>query len=370
MPDAIPFGGLDRQHAGLRDELRAAFDRVVSSSGFILGAEVEAFEEEFASVCGGGQAVGVASGTSALELLFAAAGIGPGDEVIVPAHTFIASALAVLHVGATPVLADVYEDTGLLDPGAAANAVSGRTKAILAVHLYGQCCDMDALGALASEQGLRLFEDAAQAHGATYRGRAAGTLGDAAAFSFYPSKNLGALGDAGAVLTGDAQIAGGVRALRDLGQREKGEHVLVGRNERLDGLQAALLRAKLPHLERWNRERRRHAATYREALDGVVALLAERDESPCIFHLFPIRFHDRDGLAARLREQGIQTGVHYSPALPGQPALEGRIRLADDAEHARRWAAEELSLPMFAELSEEEVGRTVAACLDAVTGLR
>jgi dTDP-4-amino-4,6-dideoxygalactose transaminase len=354
----------------MRAELRAAFERVVSSSDFILGAEVEAFEREFAAACGDVQAVGVASGTTALELLLMAADIGPGDEVVVPAHTFIASAFAVLHVGATPVLADVDADTGLLDPDAAANAVTERTKAILAVHLYGQCCDMDPLRALASKHGTRLFEDAAQAHGATYRGQNAGTLGDGAAFSFYPSKNLGALGDAGAVLTPDSELADRIRALRDLGQRGKGEHVVLGRNERLDSLQAALLRAKLPHLQRWNMERRRHAATYRDALDGTVTLLGEREESPCIFHVFPIRVDDREGLAGLLRQQGIQTGVHYSLALPEQPALDGRARLADDAEHARRWAAEELSLPMFAELADDEVRRTVAACLDAVTALR
>jgi dTDP-3-amino-3,4,6-trideoxy-alpha-D-glucose transaminase len=370
MRDPIPFVALDRQHAELREELRGAFERVVASNGFILGAEVEAFEREFAAACGAAHAVGVASGTAALELLLLAAGIGPGDEVVVPAHTFIASALAVLHVGATPVLADVDEHTALLDPSAAEAAVTQRTTAILAVHLYGQCCDMEALGAVAARHGIRLLEDAAQAHGAAHRGRLAGTLGDGAAFSFYPSKNLGALGDGGAVVTHDEEVASAVRTLRDLGQRGKGNHVVVGRNERLDGLQAALLRAKLPHLQRWNEERRRHAAAYRELLGGTVDFLGEREETPCTFHVFPIRSRGRDALAERLREQRIQTGVHYSPALAEQPALQGRIRVADDAEHARRWAAEELSLPMFAELSDEEVRRVATACLSAAAALR
>ncbi len=242
----VPFVGLARQHAALGEQLRAAFERVLCADGFILGGEVEAFEREFAGYCQASECVGVASGTAALALVLIAAGIGPGDEVLVPGHTFIASALAVLHAGATPVFCDVQRDTGLIDPDSAAALVGPRTAAVIAVHLYGQVCDMDSINALAARHGLFVLEDAAQAHGATCDGRRAGSLGNAAAFSFYPSKNLGALGDGGAVCTGDAQLAARVRELRHLGQRGKGEHVVVGYNERLDGLQAAFLRVKLP----------------------------------------------------------------------------------------------------------------------------
>jgi dTDP-3-amino-3,4,6-trideoxy-alpha-D-glucose transaminase len=234
----VPFVGLGRQHAVLADELKAAFERVVDTDAFILGGEVEAFEREFAGYCRAPECVGVASGTAALALALIAAGIGPGDEVVVPGHTFIASALGVLHAGATPVFCDVQRDTGLMDPESAEVVVGPRTAAIVPVHLYGQVCEMERINALARRHGLFVLEDAAQAHGATCEGRRAGSLGDAAAFSFYPSKNLGALGDGGAVCTADAQLAARVRELRDLGQRDKGDHVLVGYNERLDGLAA------------------------------------------------------------------------------------------------------------------------------------
>src|SRR4051812_33635875 len=214
----VPFVDLTRQHAPIEEELRAAFDRVVATNGFILGEEVAAFEADFAEYCDAAHCVGVASGTAALTLMMLASGIGPGDEVVVPAHTFIASALGVIHAGAKPVFCDVEAGTGLIDPAAADAAIGPRTAAILAVHLYGQVCDMDALAKVADRHGLALFEDAAQAHGATFRGARAGSLGRAAAFSFYPSKNLGALGDGGAVVTGDAELADRIRRLRHLGQ--------------------------------------------------------------------------------------------------------------------------------------------------------
>jgi dTDP-4-amino-4,6-dideoxygalactose transaminase len=278
--------------------------------------------------------------------------------VIVPAHTFIASALGVLHAGASPVFCDVEGGTGLIDPAAAASAVTDRTAAILAVHLYGQVCDMDALGDLARAKGLLLLEDAAQAHGARHGDARAGSLGSGAAFSFYPSKNLGALGDGGAIVTGDEQIADRARALRHLGQLRKGHHELTGWNERLDGVQAALLRVKLPHLDEWNDARRRHAARLGDQLAGV-RLLEERDATPCIYHLFPVRVPYRDDLAAALGAEGVQTGVHYSPAVPDQPPFAGA---ADgDFPAARAWAAEQLSLPMFAELTDAEVDAVAAA---------
>jgi dTDP-4-amino-4,6-dideoxygalactose transaminase len=361
----VPFVDLERQHAPLRAELEAAFNRVVGSSGFVLGAEVEGFEREFAAFCGVEHCVGVGSGTAAITLTLTAAGIGPGDEVIVPAHTFIASALGVIHAGAEPVLCDVGDGDGLIDVDSAAETCGERTAAILAVHLYGRACEMDSLRALAARRGLALFEDAAQAHGAAHGDRRAGALGDAAAFSFYPSKNLGALGDGGAVCTNDAGIAERVRSLRHLGQRAKGEHLLLGYNERLDGLQAALLRVKLPHVEAWNEARRSLAEAYREQLGGDLRMVEEGPARPSIHHVFPIRVPDRDGFAAHLAGQGVQTGVHYSPALHEQPALQGSVRTPVEVTESAAWAAEELSLPMFAEMRDDEVERVAEACLSA-----
>jgi dTDP-3-amino-3,4,6-trideoxy-alpha-D-glucose transaminase len=367
VEQVVPFVGLARQHAALGGELRAAFDRVVGADGFILGGEVEAFEREFAGYCQTSDCVGVASGTAALALILIAAGIGPGDEVLVPGHTFIASALGVLHAGATPVFCDVQRDTGLIDPDAAAALVGPRTAAVIAVHLYGQICEMDPINALAARHGLFVLEDAAQAHGATYNGKRAGSLGSAAAFSFYPSKNLGALGDGGAVCTGDAQLAARVRELRHLGQRGKGEHAVVGYNERLDGLQAALLRVKLPHLDSWNAARRSHAQNLCEGLPEELVVLGERSATPCVYHLFPVRHPARDQLAELLRGEGIQVGLHYSPAahqhaaFADLPASSRPVELGE----AEAWAAEELSLPMFAELSDAEVQRIAVACRSA-----
>jgi dTDP-3-amino-3,4,6-trideoxy-alpha-D-glucose transaminase len=363
----VPFVALARQHAALGKELRAAFERVIDSDGFILGSDVEAFEREFADYCGARECVGVASGTAALALTLTAAGIGPGDEVVVPAHTFIASALAVIHAGATPVFCDVQRDTGLIDPEGVGAVLGPRTAAVIAVHLYGQACDMEAIGALARRHGLFVLEDAAQAHGATCEGRRVGSLGDAAAFSFYPSKNLGALGDGGAVCTSDPGLAACIRQLRDLGQRRKGEHVVVGHNARLDGLQAALLRVKLACLDRWNTSRRAHAARLREGLPLELVALGERVQTPCVYHLFPVRHASRDRLAELLRADGVSVGLHYSPAVHQHPALAGPSAAARPVElpQSEAWAREELSLPMFAELRQDELERTIAACAAA-----
>jgi dTDP-4-amino-4,6-dideoxygalactose transaminase len=362
----VRFVALDRHHAGIQQELQSTFTRLLGSSAFTLGAELEHFEADFGDYCGAAHCVGVSSGTAALSLLFRAHGIGPGDEVIVPGHTFIASALAVAHVGATPVLCEVDEATGLIDPEAARAAVSQRTAAVLAVHLYGQSCDMDAIQSFAKPRGLLVFEDAAQAHGATYRGRRVGSLGSGAAFSFYPTKNLGALGDGGAICTDDELIAERLRRLRNLGQRTKGEHVELGYNERLDGLQAALLRVKLGHLDRWNDARRAHGARYRELLPAATELLGERDDSPCIFHLFPARFDDRDRVAAILREHGIESAVHYAPAVHGHEAWQQYPLLYGDLPISEGWAARELSLPMHPDLTRAEIERVAEAVHAAV----
>ena len=360
------FVALDKQHAPIEDELKEAFARLLRTSAYTLGAEVEQFEAEFADYCETSHCVGVSSGTSALSLVLRAAGIGPGDEVIVPAHTFIASALGAVHAGATPVLCEVDEATGLIDPEAARAAITPRTAAIVAVHLYGQMCDMDPINEIAKSHGLFVLEDAAQAHGALYKGRRAGSLGNAAAFSFYPSKNLGALGDGGAVCTGDEMLAARLRRLRNLGQRSKGEHVELGYNERLDGLQAALLRVKLPHLDAWNDARRALAQQYRELLSEEVTLLEERPESPCVYHLMPARFTSRDEVATALRARGIETGIHYAPAMDGHPALEGIATVSGEIPAAQAWAAEELSLPMHPDLSEDEVNYVAASVIEAV----
>ena len=353
--DSVRFVALDEQHGQIAEALTQAFVRLLRTSAYTLGAEVEQFESEFAEYSETSECVGVSSGTAALSLALRAAGIGPGDEVIVPAHTFIASALGAVHAGATPVLCDVDEGTGLIDPDAARAAITPRTAAIVAVHLYGQMCDMDALGKLAESHDLFLLEDAAQAHGASYKGHRAGSLGHAGAFSFYPSKNLGALGDGGAVCTQDAALAARLRELRNLGQRTKGDHVALGFNERLDGLQAALLRVKLPYLDDWNGTRRARAALYRELLSEDVRLLQERPETPCVYHLMPARFEDRDAVASSLRALGIETGVHYAPAMDAHPALQGIALTSGDMTAARAWAAEELSLPMHPDLTAEEV---------------
>jgi dTDP-4-amino-4,6-dideoxygalactose transaminase len=358
-PSIVPFVALDRQHAPIEDELHRAFARLVASSAFTLGAEVEQFEVQFAKYSEVAHCVGVASGTAALSLMLRGYGIGPGDEVIVPGHTFIASALAVAHVGATPVLCDVHDGSGLIDSNAARAAVGPRTTAILAVHLYGQTCDMAAIEAVAGPHGLLVLEDAAQAHGARYRGRRAGSLGAAAAFSFYPSKNLGALGDGGAICTDDEMLAARIRRLRNLGQRAKGEHVDQGYNERLDGLQAALLGVKLPRLDEWNDTRRAHTARYRELLPTTARIVEDRPESPCIYHLFPVRFDRRDEVAAMLRARGIQSGVHYAPPVH----RHGELPVAES------WAAEELSLPMHPGLRSDEIER-VADAVYAATSAR
>ncbi len=360
---SVPFVDLQRQHVALASELAEAFTRVTGASAFVLGEEVASFETEFADYCGVGHCVGVASGTAALALSFMAAGIRPGDEVIVPAHTFIASALGVLHAGAKPVLCDVDPGTGLIDVDAATAKVGPRTAAILPVHLYGQVCDMPRINQLADRHGIAVIEDAAQAHGARREGHRSGSFGLAAAFSFYPSKNLGALGDGGAICTNDGSVAERARMLRDLGQKTKGNHAVVGYNERLDGLQAAFLKVKLQHLDSWNQARCEVARIYRHLLPADLRLLPRHPPDSCVYHLFPVRATDRSALAARLREVRVQTAIHYAPALHEQPALAGSVVADGDYTQASAWAREELSLPIFQGLQREEVEHVASACL-------
>ena len=360
----VRFGALDRQHAPINAELHAAFERLLRSNAFTLGTEVEQFESEFASYSETDYCVGVSSGTAALTLILRGYGIGPGDEVIVPAHTFIASALAVVHVGATPVLCDVREGTGLIDPNAARAAITPRTVAIMAVHLYGQTCEMDALHEVAGPNGLLVLEDAAQAVGATYRGRRAGSLAAAAGFSFYPARTSGRSATAARsapttrcwrpAFAGCATLASAVRASTSSSDY----------NERLDGLQAALLSVKLRHLDQWTEARRVCAAQYRELLTPTVTLLQERAESPSVHHVFATRLEHRDRITTRLRSSGIETGVHYSRAVHQHDAWTELPPRSGALPVAEAWAAEELSLPMHPDLTPQEIERVVDA-LDA-----
>ena len=369
-PAPVPFMSLERHHGPIAGELRSAFDEVLRDGGFVLGPEVERFEREFAAYCGVQHCVGVASGTAALTLALLAAGVERGDEVIVPAHTFIASALAVVHAGATPVFCDVRDDSGLIDAESAAAVIGPRTAAIVAVHLYGQVCDMDAIGSLAARHGLLVVEDAAQAHGARWGERRAGSLGGVAAFSFYPSKNLGALGDGGAICTDDAEIAARARRLGNLG-RENGAHLEAGMNERLDGIQAAMLRIKLRRLDESNSARRGVAGAYRRALGESCQTLVEDPRGECVYHLFPVLVEHRDEVRRSLADRGVGTGIHYWPAVHRQPPfteLPGEVE--PSLSNAIRWSEEELSLPIFPELSEAEVLSVAESLHDAIGVVR
>jgi dTDP-3-amino-3,4,6-trideoxy-alpha-D-glucose transaminase len=359
----VPFVDLEAIHAPIRGELQQAIDGVVERGDFILGEAVDRFEEEFAAYLGVGFAVGVNSGTAALAIALRAAGVGRGDEVIVPAHTYIASALGVVHAGARPVLCDVDEASGLIELESAAAVVSDRTAAVMPVHLYGQACDMDAITDFARAHHLAVIEDAAQAHGAAWVGRRVGSFGVASAFSFYPSKNLGAFGDAGMVCTDDAGVAEAARRLRNLGQLGKGDHAVVGYNERLDSVQAAVLGVKLNHLDRWNASRAHAATAYFEHLPAEVATLPRRRLADDVYHLFPVRVAERATVRSALARAGIGTGVHYAPAVHQQPSFGGQ-QASVGLPTAERWAAEELSLPMFAGLGEGQV-RAVCDALRA-----
>ena len=320
----VPFLDLKAQYLELQGELDAAYRRVMDSGWYLLGAELEAFESEFARYCEVRHCIGVGNGLDSLHLILRACGIGAGDEVIVPSNTYIATWLAVTYAGATPVPVEPDPGTCNIDPSRIEGAVTRRTKAILPVHLYGQPADMDPINEIASRHGLRVFEDAAQAHGARYRGRRTGGLGDAAGFSFYPGKNLGAFGDGGAITTNDDELAQRVRMLRNYGSRVKYHHELQGFNSRLDELQAALLRVKLARLDEWNGRRKTVAASYLELLQGNKNLVLPRvpDGIEPVWHLFVIRNAQRDALQKRLADNGVGTLIHY----PIPPHLQGAYR--------------------------------------------
>lgn len=356
----VPFVDLQAEYQTLKDQIDTAIAGVLNRSDYVLGQAVREFEAAFADYCQAGYAVGVDSGYSALELILKAYDIGPGDEVITAANTFIATALAVSNCGARPVLVDIDPTTYNLDPEKLETAVTPATRAIIPVHLYGQPADMDPILAIARKHGLRVIEDACQAHGARYKGRRTGSLGDAAAFSFYPSKNLGAYGDGGMVVTNDAHVADQVRLLRNLGQPVRYQHQIKGYNHRLDTIQAAILCAKLPHLDEANAARRRAAAAYNQLLaDLPVRTPPEAAWAEHVYHLYVIQVTDRDALGAYLNEAGIATGIHYPIPIHLQPAYAELKHKPGDFPVTEHCAGQILSLPMYPDIHQEAVEHTV-----------
>ena len=366
---AIPFLDLARTTAALRKELDAAIADVLDAGRYILGGRLEAFESAFAAYCGTTDAVGVASGTDALRLALAACGIQPGDEVLTVANTCVPTAAAISAVGAIPVFVDIDPATYTIDPARVEPRITSRTRAIVPVHLYGQCADMDGITAVARRHGLRVIEDCAQAHGARLHGRRAGSMGDAGCYSFYPTKNLGALGDAGMVVTSDPAIAAAVRSARHYGLSPDGTYETKSTSSRLDELQASILRASLPLLDARNDRRREIASRYTRAFAPTTILApvqaAGREHA---WHLYVVRVADRDGFRRRLDARGIGTMVHYAVPIHRTPAY--RERLADEASLplTARIVDEIVSLPLYPELSDAEVEQVIAAARASVVG--
>ena len=362
----IPVVDLQAQYRSIKTEIDEAVLRVLDSSQFVLGEEVAAFEHEFARFCNTSDAVAVNSGTSALHLALLAAGIGPGDEVITVPFTFIATIAAIQYTGARPVLVDIDPRTYTIDPALIARAITPRAKAIVPVHLHGQPADMNPILEIARVRGLQVIEDAAQAHGAEYKGRRCGSLGDLAGFSFYPGKNLGAYGEGGAVVTSNPAYAHRIRALRDWGQERRYEHALKGFNYRMDGIQGAILRVKLRRLESWTEARRRHAVEYGRRLSGGELVTPYvRADSRHVYQVYAVRVRRRDACREHLRMNGIQTGVHYPIPVHLQPAYGDLGHRRGDFPVAEAVAADVLSLPMFPELREQQIA-AVAEALAAV----
>jgi dTDP-4-amino-4,6-dideoxygalactose transaminase len=367
----VPLIDLQLQYASIRDEVLSALTRVCDSQQFIMGPEVERFESEVTTGLGLKHAIGVSSGTDAILVALMALGIGPGDEVITPTFSFFATAGCVARVGARPVFVDIEPTTLMIDPAGVERAITPRTRAILPVHLYGLCADMDALRAIAARHGLSVIEDAAQALGATHAGRPAGTLGTVGCFSFFPTKNLGAMGDAGMVTTTDAGLAARVRLLRNHGAQPKYYHREVGGNFRLDTLQAAILRVKLPHLCRWTEQRRANARRYRELFEAAgltdrLALPAEPPGRTHIYHQFVIRVQDRDAMRAHLASRGIGTEVYYPVPFHLQDCFASLGHRAGEFPEAEKAAAEVLALPIYPELTAEQQAYVVDAIKERV----
>jgi dTDP-4-amino-4,6-dideoxygalactose transaminase len=353
-----PFSDFRAHYQAIKPEIDAAIQRVLDSGWFILGPELEAFEAEFAAYCGARQAVGVASGTEALQIGLLALGVGPGDEVITVSHTAVPTVAAIEMTGAKPVLVDINPFTYTMSPQALPAAITSRSKVVLPVHLYGQPADMDAIIAVARQHEMMVLEDVAQAVGAEYRGRKVGTLGDIAAYSFYPTKNLGAFGDAGAIVTNDATLAAKARKLRNYGQTQRYHHQMKGMNSRLDEMQAAILRAKLPHLEAWNQARRDRAGIYDRLLAGSqtgVQPPMEADWARHVYHLYVVCTAQREALQQFLAEHGVSTLIHYPIPVHLQEAYTNLGMKAGSLPATEAAARQILSLPIFPELSIEQV---------------
>jgi len=359
----VPFTRLDNADPALLAELLGVVERVSQDAAFTLGAEVEGFEREFASWCEAGHAVGVSSGTAALELALRGLGIGPGDEVIVPTNSFIATAEAVSAAGATPLLVDVDEETALLTAEIVEQAITPRTRCVIPVHLYGRTVEMGPLLDLCRERGVLVVEDACQAHGARYRGRPAGSLGDAGCFSFYPTKNLGAWGDGGAVVTNDRDLAAELRLLRSHGEGARHHHEMPARTDRLDALQAAILRVKLGRLDEANERRRAAGAALREALTGgtVTPPAAVSGTGDHVYHLFVVRSPERNALREHLEAAGVSNAIHYPTPIHLQPAYADLGLGVGSLPVAERLAVESCSLPIFPVISAAEIERIAAA---------
>jgi dTDP-4-amino-4,6-dideoxygalactose transaminase len=358
----IPFVDLKTQYHSIKSEIDAAIAGILESSQFVLGSEVAAFESEFAAYCQAQHAIGVNSGTSALHLALLAAGIGPGDEVITTPFTFVATVAAIIYAGATPVFVDIEPRSFTIDVSQIERAITQRTKAILPVHLYGQMADMEPIMKLARRYNLVVIEDAAQAHGAEYDGRKAGSLGDLGCFSFYPGKNLGAYGEGGMVVTNQPEYAHTMRMLRDWGAEKKYQHILKGYNYRLEGMQGAILRVKLRHLEDWTEKRREKAAYYTHLLAANgIPTPTELPDRRHVYHVYAIRTAEREILQHALFAQGIQSGIHYPIPVHLQPAYGDLGYQTGDFPCAEQAAQEVLSLPMYPELTNDQIEQVVDA---------
>jgi dTDP-4-amino-4,6-dideoxygalactose transaminase len=362
----VPFLDLKSQCQVLKAELAPQFDEVLSSAAFIQGPQVARFEEAFARYCGTKHAIGVANGTDALHLALRALGVGPGDEVITAANTFVATTEAITAAGASVVLVDMDPASYTIDPNQVEAAITPRTRAVIPVHLYGQPAEMDAIMDIARRRGLRVIEDACQAHGAWYKGHRAGSIGDVGCFSFYPGKNLGAYGDAGGVTTNDDEIAARLRLLANHGSKVKYQHEIEGFNSRLDTLQAVVLNAKLARLDAWNDARRARAAQYAAALERSGVTTQRVVNSDHVWHLYVIQTEARDAMIEALKARGIATGIHYPYPVHLTPAYAYLGKGPGSYPHAERAAARILSLPMFPELTEEQADYVAKAIREAV----
>ena len=361
----IPFVDLKAQHENIKDEVNEAVARVFENCEFILGSEVAAFEDEFSAYCKANYAIGVNSGTSALHLALLAAGIGPGDEVITVPFTFVATVSAICYTGAHPIFVDIDPLSLNLDANLIEDAITERTKAVLPVHLYGQPADMDPILDISRRYNLRVIEDSCQAHGALYKGKKVGTIGDLGCFSFYPSKNLGTCGEGGMVVTNDRELARSVRMLSDWGSAEKNIHVMKGYNYRLSGIQGAVLRVKLRYLDKWITARREHAAQY-DALMAKIGLNGQEvlPNVYHVYHIYAIRASKRDAIQQALTTKGVQTGIHYPIPVHLQKGFEDLGYRLGDFPHAEKAATEVFSLPMYAELSEDQIQSVAKSLMD------